>query len=155
MAVGRPAKIALGVLTLSVLMTVLIGGMVSSSHAGGVCGGLLSCQGVWIPEDFSQFIHMKHRYMVLFTILVFVAFRVFARKEHPRLKKSAVGLDIILTGQLILGVLTLYSFAHYPVFYKVLSVAHLGWGSLLWMACVGTLCNVYVGLSGNFHDRTK
>lgn len=146
------SKATLWVITVFVFGTMLLGAMVSSSHAGGICGGLLSCQGDWLPtEDMSQLLHMKHRYMAFFTLFLIVFFFVRSKKEHADVRKTAKGLKILVSGQVLLGIITLYSFSHYAWGYQVLSVFHLAWGTLLFMACVGGLTKFYFGKGGAFH----
>lgn len=115
-----------------VFFTMLAGAMVSTSYAGGVCGGLFDCAGSWWPaDDVAQQIHMIHRYMVGLTILTILALRIETRTEHPALRKSAKVAEVFIIVQIALGILTLYSFSHYANFYQVLSVAHLAWGAIL------------------------
>lgn len=142
-------------ITLLVWVTMLAGAMVSSAHAGGSCGGLFSCFGSWWSDDFQQMLHMKHRYLALVTTLGIVLFYFQAKNEHEALYRSARGLKILLAGQLLIGVLVLYSFSHYANAYKALSVFHLAWGTLLFMACIGTLGKMYLGLEGGFHRNKK
>lgn len=137
-----------------VWVTMLIGAMVSTSYSGGSCGGLFDCHGSWLGENFHEVWHMKHRYFALITALTIVSFFMLVRKI-PALKKSAIGLKILLLGQIGLGIATLYSFSYYAEFYKLLSTLHLAWGTLLFMASVGTILKIYYGSAGSFHDRKK
>ena len=117
---------------LMVYFTMLAGAMVSTSYAGGVCGGLFDCAGTWWPEDDAvQQIHMIHRFMVALTILTILALRIETRRGHATLRKSAKVAEIFVIVQIALGILTLYSFSHYANFYQFLSVAHLAWGTVL------------------------
>ena len=110
----------------------IAGAMVSTTHAGGVCGGLFDCAGQWWPaDDPAQQLHMIHRIMAVMTTLTLIALFLEARTEHPALKKSAKVAIIFLAVQVALGVLTLYSFSHYANFYQFLSVTHLAWGTVL------------------------
>ena len=47
-------KLVLWLLAINVYGTMLMGAIISSSHAGGVCGGLFSCAGEWLPADIDQ-----------------------------------------------------------------------------------------------------
>jgi hypothetical protein len=58
-------------------------------------------------------------------------------------------------GQVALGVLTLYSFSDYPWFYEALSIAHLGWGTLVFMVAVGNILYLYYGESGRAHGAAQ
>jgi heme A synthase len=123
-----------------VWLTMLIGAAVSSSHSGGVCGGLFSCAGVWMPSpkvDVGQHIHMQHRLFALLTFIHSVVLLVVAKRRGiPAVRSAALQLHVMILGQVVLGVLTLYSFASYPEFYYPLSIAHLGWGTLTLLAAL-------------------
>ncbi len=123
-----------------VWFTMLVGAAVSSSHSGGVCGGLFSCAGVWMPSpkvDVGQHIHMQHRLFALLTFIHSVLLLVVAKRSGvPPLRSAALQLHAMILGQVVLGVLTLYSFASYPAFYYPLSIAHLGWGTLTLLAAL-------------------
>ncbi len=148
------AKVLTWLVAVSVFLTMVMGAMVSSAHAGGSCGGLLSCMGEWMPsEDFQQLLHMKHRYLALLTTLLTVFYFIKVKKVHPELKKSAIAFKVFLLGQILLGVLTLYSFSHYADYYMHLSVAHLAWGTLFFMATIGTLGKIYYGAAGGSHYK--
>lgn len=134
-----------------VYITLLVGAMVSSSHAGPACGGLFACHGNWWPEDWQQIWHMKHRYLAFTTLVAGIVFYALAH-TNPILKKAAFHVREILFGQVALGLATLYSFIYYPQAYPFLSVAHLAWGTLLWLACVGIFSRVYIGPKGGFHE---
>jgi cytochrome c oxidase assembly protein subunit 15 len=126
---------------LVVWLTMLIGGLVSSSHWGGICGGLLSCAGVWMPSpkiDLGQHIHMQHRLFALLTFTLSVVLIILAKRTQQAkpVRDAVLHVHLMVLGQVVLGVLTLYSFAHYADFYYLLSVAHLGWGTLLLLAAV-------------------
>ncbi|MDE0723453.1 MAG: COX15/CtaA family protein [Alphaproteobacteria bacterium] len=148
------AKVMTWVVFVAVFLTMIMGAMVSSAYAGGSCGGLFSCMGNWMPsEDFQQLIHMKHRYLALLTFFLVGVYFSMVKNIHPELKKSAKAFKVFLLGQIILGVLTLYSFSHYADYYMHLSVAHLAWGTLFFMATVGTLGKIYYGAAGGSHYK--
>ena len=94
---------------------------------------------------------MKHRYLALATTVAIVAFFFVARRGPKELYKTARGFKVLLLGQIGLGVLTLYSFSYYAHFYHLLSLVHLAWGTLLWMAAAGALGKLYLGTAGGFH----
>jgi len=123
-----------------VWLTMLMGAAVSSSHSGGVCGGLFSCAGVWMPSpkvDVGQHIHMQHRLFALITFALSVALLVVAKRSQlAPVRQAALQLHLMVLGQMLLGILTLYSFAYYPEFYYPLSIAHLGWGTLTLLAAL-------------------
>lgn len=151
--VSRKWQITLWLFTLFVFCTMLLGAMVSSSYAGGSCGGLLSCMGSWLPtEDFNQLLHMKHRYMAFATLALAVLLIIFGKRESDTVRKTAKGLKILVGIQVIIGITLLYSFQNYAQAYHALSVFHLAWGSLVFMACVGAMVKVYTGEEGNFHS---
>jgi heme a synthase len=133
-----------GLMPVLVWLTMIIGAAVSSGHAGGVCGGLFSCAGVWMPSpkaDVGQHLHMQHRLFALLTfaysiVLIIIAKRGLTDPLRAPLKRAALRVHMLVLGQVSLGVLTLYSFAHYPAWYYPLSIAHLGWGTLLLLGAV-------------------
>ncbi len=139
---------------LLVWLTMLIGAFVSSSHAGGVCGGLFSCAGQWMPSpkaDLGQHIHMQHRLYALLTFALSVGLIILAKRTAPALRKVALHVHVMVLGQVVLGIATLYSFASYPQFYYPLSIAHLGWGTLLWLAALGAVFTLRYGKHGRYH----
>jgi cytochrome c oxidase assembly protein subunit 15 len=145
-------KILVYLFALTVWLTMLVGAFVSSSHAGGVCGGLFSCAGQWFPtQDLSQHSHMMHRYMALTTFTLSVILLILAKRTAPALRAAAKHLHFMVLGQVALGIATLYSFADYPDFYFPLSIAHLAWGTLVWLGAIGTVLFMHFGKHGRFH----
>lgn len=139
-----------------VFTTMLIGAFVSSSHSGGVCGGLFSCAGTWMPSprvDLQQHVHMQHRIFATLTVIVAIVMLILARRTAPALRPSALHGHVMVWGQVALGVATLYSFSDYPEFYYPLSIAHLAWGTLVWLAAVGIILNIHYGRHGRFHGK--
>jgi cytochrome c oxidase assembly protein subunit 15 len=122
-----------------VWVTMLIGGAVSSTHSGGVCGGLFSCDGAWMPSpkvDVGQHIHMQHRLFALITFVLSIVLMVVAKRHAPHARSAAMQVHGLVLGQVVLGILTLYSFSSFPDWYYPLSIMHLGWGTLLWLAAL-------------------
>jgi cytochrome c oxidase assembly protein subunit 15 len=151
-AISKKSKVTLWILLISTFLTMIIGAMVSTSFSGGVCGGLPFCNGEIMPTgDLGAMLHMKHRFMALFVILLTLLFVFFSRKEHATYQKTAKGLFIIVLGQVIIGITVLYSFAHYAWGYQALSIFHLAWGTLIIMALSGALAKIYLGTGGTFH----
>lgn len=149
----RWAMPAVALTALCVWATMMLGAFISSGYAGGICGGLFSCQGEWIPQDMLQLMHMKHRYLALATfILVMVVSAAGKRSGSPLLIKPAKAMQHVVGLQVILGIFTLYSFSHFPHAYHALSLAHLTVGTALWFVLVGTMLNLVYGLSGRFHQ---
>ena len=147
-------KISIYAFAFCVWLTMLIGAFVSSSHSGGVCGGLFSCGGNWMPspaEDLGQHIHMQHRIFASLTIILSILLLILAKRTASQLRASALHGHIMVWGQVALGVATLYSFAYYPDFYYPLSIAHLAWGTLVWLAVLGIILNLHYGKHGRFH----
>jgi heme a synthase len=135
-------KVVAVVMALLVWATMLIGAFVSSSHAGGVCGGLFDCAGQWLPKDTGQHMHMQHRFFALATFAFSIFAMVFVKKTYPAARKAAVLVHNMAVGQAALGIATLYSFSLYPQFYMALSLAHLAWGTLLFLSAVGLVLRV-------------
>lgn len=145
-------KLNLWLLFFSTFFTMLLGAMVSTSYSGGVCGGLPLCNGEFMPKgDFQAILHMKHRIFAVITWLI--ALGLFWTSSHadPAYKKTAKGINIIVLGQIFIGIILLYSFSHYAWAYKGLSVFHLAWGSLIILATTGALAKVRYGMGGSFH----
>ncbi|RYG59968.1 MAG: heme A synthase [Alphaproteobacteria bacterium] len=134
--------------------TMLIGAFVSSSHVGGVCGGLFSCAGNWMPspkQDLGQHIHMQHRLFATLTVVLSIVLLAVVKRTAPALRPAALHGHGMVWGQVALGIATLYSFAGYPEYYYPLSIAHLAWGTLVWLAAVGIILNLHYGRQGRFH----
>lgn len=152
--VSKKWKITLIIFTVFVFCTMILGAIISSSFAGGVCGGLFSCMGSWMPaEDIYQLLHMKHRYMAFATFGLAILLVIFAKSEPDSIRKTAKGLKILVVAQVAIGIVLLYSFEHYVNNYQALSIFHLAWGSLLFMACIGAIVKVYTGEDGDFHKE--
>ena len=155
MAYPAVTKAFVYLLACVVWMTMLAGAMVSSSYSGGVCGGLFSCGGAWWPADLQQHLHMMHRYLALATVVTSVILIILAKRTAPatgpNLRHSAIHSHIMVWGQVALGIATLYSFAYYPSWYQPLSILHLAWGTLVWLASFGTILTLHYGNHGRFH----
>ena len=134
-----------------VMTTMLIGALVSTSHAGGVCGGLISCLGDFLPADHLQQLHMTHRLFALLTVLTTIALWCESKRQHTAYQKTGRGLLMLVCIQALFGIATLESFRYFADMYAVLSVMHLGWGMLVWMAALGALAKRYWGVGGAFH----
>jgi cytochrome c oxidase assembly protein subunit 15 len=147
-------KFYVGALVALVWVLMTVGAFVSSSHAGGVCGGLFSCGGQWFPEDLQQHSHMLHRYLALAVVVLSGVYIGLAKRKAPALRRGAVALHLMVWGQVCLGILTLYSFSDYPTFYEALSIAHLGWGTLVFMIAVGNVLYLVYGESGRAHGAS-
>ena len=145
-------KINVWALFISTFITMLLGAMVSTSHSGGICGGLPLCNGEFMPKgDFQAMLHMKHRIFALITLIVSLSLFFTSKNADAVYKKTAKGLNIIVFGQVIIGIILLYSFSHYAWAYKGMSVFHLAWGTLIILASVGALCKLRYGVGGSFH----
>jgi cytochrome c oxidase assembly protein subunit 15 len=144
--VNPPIKWAFFVMLTLVFVTMIMGAMVSSAHAGGSCGGLFSCQGSWLPQgDFQQFLHMKHRYLALTTFAWSIVLMVLAKREDPQVRKSARFVHVFVLIQVVFGVSVLYSFSNYADFYQTLSVTHLAWGMLVYSMTLIGIGKIYMG----------
>lgn len=135
--VSRRYKWVLSLLTAAVFCTVLMGAMVSKSYAGGVCGGLFSCLGEWLPRgDIAQLLHMKHRYLaMLVLILTSILFAIRAR-EPLAVGRSAKSILYVVLAQVMVGMVLLYSFGYYPDYYRFLSAFHLAMATVVFTFCV-------------------
>ena len=150
-APGKVAAMAVALPALALLL-MMVGAFVSSSHAGGICGGLFSCDGQWWPADLGQHVHMLHRYLAVTLLLASGLFVGMARNRARWLTRGAQVFHRMVWVQAGLGVATLYSFTQYPGSYEYLSLAHLAWGTLVWMIGVGVALTLRYGTAGRFHD---
>ncbi len=153
---SRPIVSVFLVFAALVWCTMMVGAMVSSSHAGGICGGLFSCGGEWLPSDWSQLWHMKHRYLAAAVFALSIGLMILAKRAPQGsqvLRPIARHLHLMVLGQAALGIATLYSFSNYPSWYELLSIAHLAWGTLVFMASVGALLTLRYGTAGRFHGQ--
>jgi cytochrome c oxidase assembly protein subunit 15 len=147
----RPLKVLAIALAPLVLLLMMVGAYVSSSYAGGVCGGLFSCDGQWWPADFQQHTHMMHRYLAFTLLAASIVFLSIAKRKALWLAHAARAFHGMVWVQAALGVATLYSFTLYPGYYEILSIAHLAWGTLVWLVALGAALNLKYGVAGRFH----
>lgn len=138
-------------MALLVWVAMLAGAYISSSHAGGICGGLFSCGGTWMPHDTDQMVHMGHRYLACAVVVMSIVLMMAGRGQPETIRKSAVALHMMIWGQVALGVGTLYSFTMYPAYYEYLSLGHLAWGTMVFLIATGMVLNLVYGKSGRFH----
>lgn len=142
-ALPKLAWWGLAAFAVAVFITMLMGAMVSAGHFGGVCGGLWVCLGSIWPDDFGQQFHMKHRFMAVISLILCVIWVVLIKRTAPGWRFPMLLVKSILAVQVLLGIITLYSFTHYPQFYPLLSVSHLAVAVLLfsasWAALIGVL----------------
>lgn len=138
-------KVSLYALAVSVFVTMIMGAMVSSSYAGGICGGLLSCQGTWLPELMTERLHMSHRLFAFITLALAVVVMILGKKEGEVFAKSAKRLKMMVGAQVLIGIITLYSFDYYAEYYQFLSVFHLAWGTLVYVIATTTIAKLYIG----------
>jgi cytochrome c oxidase assembly protein subunit 15 len=84
----------------------VLGGVVSTSHAGLACPDWPACNGVWLPPlDSLQGLQMLHRYVAyaLVVAVIFAATRA-RRAPDPGVRAGAgIALGLVL-GQVVLGV---------------------------------------------------
>lgn len=147
-------KVSIYAFAFLVWLTMLIGAFVSSSHAGGVCGGLFSCAGNWMPSpkvDLGQHIHMQHRIFAVLTVVISIVMLALVKRTAVSLRSAALHGHGMVWGQVALGIATLYSFSGYPEYYYPLSIAHLAWGTAVWLAAIGIVLNLHYGKRGRFH----
>lgn len=95
--------------------------------------------------------HMLHRFMALGVFVLSVMLMVVGRRQAIYVHGSAVAFHMMVWGQVVLGVLTLYSFTDYADTYELLSLTHLAWGTLVWMVAVGLVLNLKYGKAGRAH----
>lgn len=117
---------------LGVYVQILLGGVVRHTHSGHACGGTFPwCVGAAWPNWGPGQIHMIHRYgavvvVVLVLVAAAVAYRRASRHGLRLARIAALVAPLLVTGQFLLGVVTVTSYiAVIPV------TAHLAVGALL------------------------
>lgn len=150
---GRFCRIALAMLTL----TVLLGGLIGARYAAPACGTLPDCQGAWWPappgwsalnpfvtlsgpagpgEAGGVALHLLHRYAAVLAavLLSVVALRL---RTVPRARKAALVVLSLLVLEGLIGVLTVASgFSLWP------AVAHNVGAALLLVAAASLMHSV-------------
>ncbi|MBV6476592.1 MAG: Heme A synthase [Rhodocyclaceae bacterium] len=122
---GPVCRIALGALTL----TVLLGGLIGARYLAAACGSLPHCTGVWLPppqglaalnpfvvlggpaepgEAGGVALHLLHRYAAALSMLLLlvVAFRL---RKTPQARRAVLGVLTFLALEAALGALTVAS----------------------------------------------
>lgn len=140
-----------GMNALLIWITMMVGAFVSSAHAGGLCGGLADCNGVWWPDELGQRMHMLHRALAVGVVVWSMVLMIVIKRRLPGLRPSAVWLHGMVWGQAVLGISTLYSFARFADAYRALSLTHLAWGTVVFMVSVGVLLRLRFGDAGRWH----
>lgn len=136
---------------MAVWLLMVVGAFVSSSHAGGICGGLFSCGGQWWPADAAQAIHMLHRYLALAVFVLSIVLLALGKRRAMHLQGALASFHYMVLVQAALGIGTLYSFVYYAEYYRYLSLLHLAFGTLVWMVAVGLVLNLRYGKAGRAH----
>ncbi|MBO2567460.1 COX15/CtaA family protein [Shewanella algae] len=140
-----------------VVLQIMLGGWTSSNYAALACTELPICEGDWsnnlrLADAFSPFqgqhpsfefgvldyhtrmtIHIAHRIGALLTAIVVLtlAFMLWRRADSSMLKRSALGLTLVLGLQLSLGLANVLLHLPLPV-----AVAHNGGAALLLLTLV-------------------
>ncbi|AXQ14066.1 cytochrome B [Shewanella algae] len=140
-----------------VVLQIMLGGWTSSNYAALACTELPICEGDWssnlrLADAFSPFqgqhpsfefgvldyhtrmtIHIAHRIGALLTSIVVLtlAFMLWRRADSSMLKRSALGLTLVLGLQLSLGLANVLLHLPLPV-----AVAHNGGAALLLLTLV-------------------
>jgi protoheme IX farnesyltransferase len=119
----RLAHLALG----TAFVQVIIGGFVSAFGAGPACPDLPLCQGRLIPPDGASLLHVTHRVIGVFVVVLVGAAgaRVRARAD-PAGRALAGAATAIVAAQAALGIANVLTHLHPAV-----RVAHLGGAALL------------------------
>jgi heme A synthase len=126
-------RIGLASATLATLLQVLIGGLVSTQHAGLACPDFPGCHGVLAPPlEGLAGLQMIHRYgaWLLALLLVGVAFGA-QRAQDPRVRAAAAILPALVLLQIVLGAFNVLLAV--PVW---ITAAHLATGTLLYALLV-------------------
>jgi heme a synthase len=150
---GRLCRVALVLLTL----TVLLGALVGARYAAPACGTLPDCQGVWWPaphgflalnpfvtlagpaapeEAGGVALHLLHRYAAVLAALLFAIVALRLRKV-PRARNAALAVLTLLILESGIGVLTVIS-----GFSLWLGVAHNVGAALLLAAAASLMHSV-------------
>ncbi|MBM3392321.1 MAG: hypothetical protein FJY34_10165 [Betaproteobacteria bacterium] len=150
---GAPCRIAMAMLTL----TVLLGGLIGARYAAPACGTLPACEGVWWPalqgwaalnpfavlsgapepgEAGGVALHLLHRYAALLAAVLLVGVALRLRKV-PQARNAALATLTFLLIEALLGVLTVVS--GYSLW---LAVAHNVGAAALLAAAAGLMHSV-------------
>jgi protoheme IX farnesyltransferase len=109
-----PAQLAVVTIvsTLAAFVTVIAGGYMSASHAGGVCRGFPLCDGWAVGQTPLQHIHMVHRfaaYGAFALVLLLAVLAATAKNLAADFRRLALGCGALAIVQVGLGVATVLS----------------------------------------------
>jgi protoheme IX farnesyltransferase len=118
-----------------VYLQMILGASIRHLGLGGACGvgaeNLLMCfdmiafEKSWLPSSIQAMLHMLHRFTAIFTF-IFGLVLVLALYKLSFLRKYAVSVLIVLSLQVILGFLTVYTNLG-----EIVTTLHLGGAALL------------------------
>ncbi len=150
---GQLSRVAIAMLTL----TVLLGGLIGARYAAPACGTLPDCQGVWWPtrqgwlalhpfvmltgpaaagEAGGVALHLLHRYTAVLAMLLLLVVALRLRAV-PRARNAVLAVLILLAGEILIGVLMVAS-----GFSLSLAVAHNVGAALLLAAAASLLHSI-------------
>lgn len=99
-------RVAFAAAAVATLFQTLLGGLVSTSHAGLACPDFPGCRGVLFPPlEGLEGLQMIHRYgaYLLFAFVLVVAFAT-RKVEDPRIRAAALVAPCLVVLQVVLGV---------------------------------------------------
>jgi protoheme IX farnesyltransferase len=131
------ARGALVIATAAVYLQILLGAAVRHTHSSLSCGtDPFGCDGGWLPHTGAQWLQTSHRLWALVAAGLVISSTLpvlrAARAAGDRaLRRFALGSHILMTLQIVIGVLTISTGVNLHVV-----VTHLGLAALLWAAMV-------------------
>ncbi len=123
----------------AVFVQLLLGALVRHHGAALACVGMPSCNiggGYWSTEPLQQ-LHMIHRGFgcVVGLISIIAAVKVGrAAKSWPSVRLLAIGAPLLVLGQIVLGIMTVYTLRSVPF-----AVGHFAGGTALWAVWLSLL----------------
>jgi heme a synthase len=130
---GRAVWIAAAIATLA---QILLGGLVSTNHAGLACPDFPRCHGAWWPAGGGPLVHLQMTHRLGAYVLLALLLWAWARSRHAADARIRAGAEVALSlvaVQIVLGVFNVLLAV--PVW---LTAAHLATATALWTLVVLT-----------------
>jgi cytochrome c oxidase assembly protein subunit 15 len=123
---GGPVKIFFSLFTVIVFLQLLLGGMVSSNHAGLVCNEFPKCTDEWFPAGSYLFtLQMTHRVAAFLILFMGLICNVFIRTVASTNRQLKFGTRLLVTLILLQGLLGMVNiFYGIPVWASVMHMAN-------------------------------
>ena len=134
---------ALGIAAVAVYAQLLLGALVRHTGSALACRSVLTCDGRLWPSGFGPGkVQMLHRFWALCAGALVIwstlrAWPALRQSGSPVPRRLAIGADLLLLIQILLGMASVLSYLAVPVVTAHLAVGALLWGDLvlLWLLC--------------------